>query len=191
MSDTTDTTQQENTTQQESGKDLRTRFETQLTEIQEKNKAELEKIAREKAELQEKLDAIAKAEEEKNKTLEEKLAEAKKTEEELKNRLSQTEKQAQLDKALLKENINPEFIDLINREGINLYSEESTVDDVIGTLKTKYPSAFTVTSNRPSNVGSPTNASSNEITKEQAIEMVKNPELYRKHREAITKALYS
>lgn len=169
-------------TQDESAKTLRDRFEAKLAQE-----------AKEKAELKAKLEAIEKAEEDKKKTLEEKLAEREKELQQRDKAIETFQKKSEIEKLLLKENVNTEFLDLINVKALGMVEEGVEVSSIIQNIKNQYPTAFIVENPRASNVGSSVTSSNSAgtITKEKALEMVANPELYRKHREEIIKALGS
>lgn len=166
----------------ESPKDLRetieSNYKTKMAEIEAKAKADSERVAKLQAEI-----------EAKNKTVEELLEEAKTRQLKSEEEIQRIKKSADIERSLLTSGVNPELHDLIKGEALNLYQDQD-VSEVVNALKTKYPTAFTV--GKPVNIGvSAPNASSNQITKEKAMEMVKNPTLYKQHREEINRALRS
>jgi len=121
------------------------------TETKE-NKTDLPKLLREKlenankktAELTAKLQALEKAEEDKTKSAEEKLAEKDLKLKELENTLTKKEIQFNLEKKLIKENLNPEFQDLILSKASELVNDTTSIDEAVETIKSSYPSAFVV-----------------------------------------------
>lgn len=167
--------------QKESPKDIRATIEAnykaKLAEVEAKAKAEAERAEKLQAEI-----------EAKNKTVEELAEESKARQQKLEEEILLIKKSAEVEKALVSNGINPELQELIKSEALKSQSED--INDVVNTLKTKYPTAFT--SGRPINVGISTpSVNSNKITKEKALEMVNNPTLYKQYRNEINEALRS
>lgn len=95
------------------------------------------------------LEALKKAEEDKNRTTEEKLAKAQADVEQLKKEKDQEIRRYQLEKELLANNVNPEFIDLMLAKG----SSDDDLSIVVSELKTSYPSAFIKVEDKPKPIG--------------------------------------
>jgi signal recognition particle GTPase len=142
----------------------------------------LRKLAEDKAtevkKLREELETIKKAEEDKNKTLEEKLFEAQKKEEELTKEIQKTQTLSKLEKQLLANNLNLEFSDLVLAKAQNLLDNEMSIEEVVDSIKTNYPSAFISEKPKPlGKVGISANTSDIKgiPSKERVVELINDP----------------
>jgi len=168
----------------ETGKDLRTRFEAQLA----KEKAE-------KKELKDKLDQIEKAEIDKNKSLEEKLAEKDSEILKIHKEARQSQTISQIEKELLKNNVDSEFQDLLlSKASLESDKEDFDLATTIENLKSQYPKAFAITNEEPKPIGKvgvsiSTSSSPQKLTREKAIELL-NSKFNSKYKQYTEKELY-
>ena len=147
--DTTNPTQDEDLNTQPTGENTTQPAEQPKTDLPKVLRDQLKKQADENKKLQAKLDAIEQAEADKTKTAEEKKAELELKIKEYEEKMAKTETYFTLEKKLLTENINPELSDLINPKAKELLNTNSSIDEVVEMLKSSYPTAFSLTGNKP------------------------------------------
>ena len=170
--------------------------ETPKTDLPKLLREQLKKQNEENKKLQSQLEAITKAEEDKTKSAEEKLAEKDLKLKDLESLLSKKELNFNLEKKLLSEKINPELQDLILSKAKDLVNDTTSIDEVVESLKSQYPTAFLAdneTKPIPGKVGlsATTGATQNTMTKEKAIEILNsgNNKMYLENEKEITKAI--
>ena len=147
----------------------------QETQQNEQDNSVLRKLRKELTKANQELEALKKAEEDKTKSIEEKLAEERAKAETLSKQIEATNRKYELEKALLQNNVNPEFLDLMLARG----ATDEDLSIVVSELKTQYPSAFVKEDVKPQPIGkvgvSVTNSPSTVLTKEEVQKLLLDP----------------
>jgi len=137
---------------------------------------QIQKEAQARAKAEKELEAIRQAELDKTKTLEEKALESQKRVEELEKLRKQDNTKYQLEKELLKNNVNTDFLDLILKEGLTMDNDDLSL--VVDELKEKYKSAFN-SDDKPKPIGkigvNQTTGQSASMSKEEVMKIILDP----------------